>query len=542
MDKNKEIVDYINQNLFTLKKHDKEITNKSIIFINKIRKAIQTNSEITICGDYDVDGIASTVMLEELITDYAASKKRNIKVNVFIPSREDGYGLSIDMFNILRKDDNYIFTLDNGTHREFLNNLQKESHEKIFIVDHHPNGDTSKMPFVLNPNADGKSIISTAYLLDYVYQVLLQVDKDYKSNRYKYADLVAMSLVSDMADLNNIRVRHLIEKGLEQIKRKERTLYRHLFPVKGSAITYNSIAFDLNPRINSIGRLSSNPKDATTILKYKDETNRATKAIEYLNSVNNLRKDHLNIFIDKAVEELKRIDVSKNNIIYYYNKDIPLGLNGLVAQKIYEIYNIPTLVASQSKKNDKIKGSGRGFGIKYILNMFQDRDIFTYGGHNDALGFEVKDSEVFNRIINRINTKNIPIQKEFKNIILKDKLSISEYVDFSKDLSLRTNTIPFKQKFYAQLEGVALRIKKVFKNNFCYLEIKDPQRADLKISYFTRHNLAKEIVENNQSFYVSVYAEFNPKKMMQDFSGEVLLEKDIKNIEQSQERVIEINL
>lgn len=541
MNKNKDIDLYINQNFFTTQKHDKEIISKSIIFINKIRNALATNSEITICGDYDVDAFASCVMLEEMIRDYAKAKKREAKINVFIPSREDGYGLQLNTFNELRSRDSYIFTLDNGTHREFLNNLQKESHEKIFIIDHHPNGDTKNMSFVLNPNSDGKLIISTAYLLDYVYQILLQVDKEYIADRYKYADLVAMSLVSDMADLNNIRVRHLIQKGLQQIKKKERTLYRHLFPVKGSEITFNNIAFDLNPRLNSIGRLSSNPKDAVTILKYKDETNRATKAIEYLNSVNNLRKDHLNLFIEEAINEMKKREPSKNNIIYYYNKDIPFGLNGLVAQKIYEIYNVPTLVASQSKINTKIKGSGRGFGIKYILNMFQDRDIFTYGGHNDALGFEIKEHEVFNRIINRINSTNIPIQKEFKHIILKEDYTIQEYKDFSKELSLKSNTIPFKQKFYAHLEDVDVRIKKVFKNNFCYLEIKD-NKTNEKINYFTRHNVAKEIVENKETFFVSVYAEFNNKKTQQDFSGDILLEKDIKQIEIEQEQIIEINL
>ncbi len=524
----KEIDNYINQNFFTLKKYDKEIVSKAILFINKIREALNTNSKLVIYGDYDCDGISSATLLEELIRDYAKSKKREANIEVIIPSREMGYGLSPEVFEELQKEDCYIFTLDNGTHKSFLETIEPKNQEKLFIIDHHPNGDCSNMKFVLNPNKDGKMVISTAYLLDYVYEVLIQVDKDFGKNadRFKYADLVAMSLVSDMADLNNIRVRHLIMKGFEKINRKERMLFRHLFPKKDSKITYNDIAFEINPRSNSSGRISSTPKDAVTILKYKEPSNRAKKSIEYLNSLNELRKNHLNNFINIALEEIKNRETKDKNIIFYYNKDIPLGLNGLVAQRIYEIYEIPALVASNSKTTDRIKGSGRGFNIKYILNMFRDNDIFTYGGHNEALGFEIKDLEVFNEIMKRANTKNIPMDKEFNNIILEDKFTISDYIAFSRELSVKSNTIPFKQKLFVQLENVDINIKKIFRNNFCYLEIKD-KNSNEKISYFTKHNIAKEMTENKEKFYISMYSEFNPKKVVQDFSGDIILDKNL---------------
>lgn len=539
----KEIDDYINKNFFNISKNDNEIVRKSIIFINKIRQAIASNTRIIVAGDYDVDGISSSVHLVELIKDYAKAKKRDITVDVYIPSREMGYGLSAEKFKEFQEEDCYVFALDNGTHKSFLETIEPHNQKKLFILDHHPNGDTSKMDFVLNPNKDGKMIISTAYLLDYVYEVLIKVDKDFGKNadRFKYADLVAMSLVSDMADLNNIRVRHLIMKGFEKINRKERVFFKHLFPKRDLQVTYNDIAFEINPRINSIGRLSSNPKDAVTILQYKEPSNRANKAMEYINSVNELRKNHLNNFINIALEDIKNRKDENKNIIFYYNKDIPLGLNGLVAQRIYEIYEIPALVASDSKTTGKVKGSGRGFNIKYILNMFRDNDIFTYGGHNEALGFEVKDLEVFENIIKRANTKNIPMEKEFKNIILDNKYTIKDYIEFCKELSAKSNTIPFKQKMFAQLDNVDINIKKVFRNNFCYLEIKDKDTNE-KISYFTKHNIAKELTENKEKFYISMYYEFNPKKMVQDFSGDIILDKNIRRQNISNENDIDLFL
>lgn len=541
--KNKEINDYMSQNLFANTKHEREIIKKSIVFINKLRKAISENRNITLYADKDVDGISCVIFLEELIKEYAKSKNREVNVSTYIPSREDGYGISIETFMEFYNRGDYVFTLDNGTHKKFLDNLPSEDNDRIFIIDHHPNKFSKDVDYILNPNSEGDYIISTGYLLDYIYQILLQVDKDFGKNadRYKYADLVAMSLVSDMADLNNLRVRHLIQKGLEQIQKKERLLYKHLFPVKNGVITFNNIAFDLNPRINSIGRLSSNPNDAATILKYKDSSNRGNKAVEYLNSVNDLRKEKLNMFINLALDELKKKDLTKNNIIFYFNKDTPFGLNGLIAQKIYEIYNIPALVASQSKMTTAIKGSGRGHEIKHILNMFKDNDIFTYGGHIDALGVELKDFNIFNSIIERINTKKLYINKEFKNVALKDRYTIAEYKELSKQFSLDTKTIPFKQKFFVNLENTESRIKKVFKNNFCYLEIKDKNNPEEKISYFTRHNTAKEIVEKKESFFITIYAEYNDKKTVQDFGGDLVLERDISKSNEYEE-LIEINL
>lgn len=524
----KEIDDYISKNFYYSSKYNKEIINKSIMLINKIRKALATNSTLNIWGDKDVDGICASLFLKEMIEDYAKAKKREANINIFIPSREAGYGITMEDFEKINKEGGYIFTLDNGTHRSFLDNIPKDAQDRVFIIDHHPNGDTSDLNFVLNPNKDGKMIISTGYLLDCVYEVLLKVDKDYAkvSHRDRYADLVAMTLISDMADLNNIKVRNLISKGFEKIEKKERLLYKHLFPKKDMKITYNDIAFELNPRINSIGRLSSNPKDAVAILGFKETSNRGLKSIEYINSINELRKTHLNNFINIALDEIKESVEKSKNLIFYYNKDIPLGLNGLIAQRIYEVYDIPALVCSNSKTTDKIKGSGRGFNIKYMLNMFRDNDIFTYGGHNEALGCEIKDVNYFNKIMERLNSKNIPFEKEFKNIILEGRHTINDYIEFSKELSKKTNTIPFKQKMYMELKDVSIAIKKVFRNNFCYIEIKD-EVSNEKISYFTKHNIAKELIDNKEKFYISVYAEYNSKKAIQDFSGEIVLEKNI---------------
>jgi len=521
---------YINTNFYLPKNVEKEIIEKSLNLINKIRAALRTNTQITICGDYDVDGIASSVFLQEMIEHYAKFKKREIKISIYIPSREDGYGLSIDTFNNLIKENHYVFTLDNGTHREFLNKIPDLSKDKIFIIDHHPNGDTSKYPYVLNPNKNGDLVISTSYLLDYVFQLLLQVDKEYAKtiSRYEYADLVAMSLVSDMADLNNTRVRNLIEMGLKRIEQKERVVYQYLFPLKNQKVTYNNIAFDLNPRFNSIGRLSSNPVDATTILKFKDITNRAKKSYEYLNSVNDIRKEHLFEFNEKALSE---INVKGNeNLIFYFNKSIPIGLNGLIAQKINERYNIPTIVASESLRGE-IKGSGRGFGVKFVLNTIQDNDIFNYGGHNEAIGCTIKDLEIFKKKVDFINTKKLYIQKEFKNLIIDENISLDKYISLSKEFSQITKTIPFKQKLFVSLQNVDLKIKKVFKNNFCYLEVIDKQNPEMKFLYFTKHNTSIEIVENKEPFFMPIYAEFNESKILRDFSGDLLLKKDLELIQ-----------
>lgn len=527
------ISNYKKNKFFEAKKYEQEILTKSVEFIKKIRTAILSDSDITICGDYDVDGICSTIMLKEMIEDYAIYLgKNNIKkrIDYHIPSREDGYGLTIDAFRYYQSKGNYVFTLDNGTHKKFLDEvLKNDSKEKIFILDHHPNGDMKEYDFVLNPN-DGNLIISTGYLLDYVYEILLKMDKNYGlvSHRDRYADTLALTVVSDMADLNNLRVRNIIKKGLKKIEEKDRYIYQQLFPTKKVQMTFNKIAFDINPKINSIGRLSSTPKDAVTIMSFKKYSENAKSAYSYLNQVNTIRKDALFAYSQKAIEEVAKYKKEDTkNLIFYYNKDIPVGLNGLIAQRLQEIHEVPVMVSSCNlAQGGLVVGSGRGYGIKQILNTIQDPSVFNYGGHELALGFSIGNLESFQKLVSKLNSREIDIKKSYENLTLKDSLTIGDFIEVSKHLSKECELIPFQDKIFTKLKNIEIGISRVFANNFCQMEIKDKTNSE-KITYFTKHTSALEAIKNPNNIQIALYTEFNENRKLQDYSGDILVEKNI---------------
>ena len=99
----------------------------------RIIKACNCSEKIAICGDYDADGITSTVLLVELLS------KLGSKAFAYIPSRQDeGYGLNTNMINdIYKKDIKLIITVDNGISAFEAIKRSKELDIDLIITDHH---------------------------------------------------------------------------------------------------------------------------------------------------------------------------------------------------------------------------------------------------------------------------------------------------------------------------------------------------------------------------------------------------------------------
>ena len=99
----------------------------------KIIESISKNELICIYGDYDVDGVTSTVIL------YKALKNIGANVIYYIPDREEeGYGLNIEAINeVKNKGVDIIFTCDNGIASIEEVAYIKQNGMDIIILDHH---------------------------------------------------------------------------------------------------------------------------------------------------------------------------------------------------------------------------------------------------------------------------------------------------------------------------------------------------------------------------------------------------------------------
>jgi len=478
---------------------------KGIAFAEKIKKAILTNKKIFVYGDYDVDGIGSTAFMVSIIKDMAKFNYKKTKVDYRVPSRAEHYGLKYDFFKAALKSYDLFITVDNGTHREFFNMLSDEDKKKILIIDHHPNGDFGKEENVINPNIDGSVSISTGILIEYLHQCFRKIDKDYANKRdvHHYKDYVAITLISDMANVNNKTIRGFITKGLEKISARNRPLYSHFFPDWKKDITVEDIAFDLIPKLNSVGRLGLELDWIVEAWTSQKDTDFVKESYLKLEDTNEQRKEALNYYsklIEKEIEE-SGVNLSEASLLYYHRDDVPIGLNGLIAGNLAQKYKTNALFTSINYGGDEQAiGSGRGGSIKKTLievaEKYKDvRESIQFGGHLRAVGLRARDPKILSERIAEFNknTKKKIIENG-KFLVSNKNISVQEYLSFCKEYSEICGSIPLNDSFYSSSELLVLGFDE-YRNDFVKVLCQD-KNGDM-IEIITKSNLEIDLLSAN---------------------------------------------
>jgi len=532
---------YKEEKLTNYARYDKQIIGKCARFINKIKQAINEKKTIAIYGDYDVDGIGATTQLYSMIKDFAIwANDLEIanRITYDIPSRQDGYGITEKKLNYLLSEYDYVFTVDNGTHRNFFDKIKdnKEITDRMFIVDHHPNGDFNDYDFVLNPN-DGDFLISTGYLLDCLYRVLLLTNKEYaKENKVdKYADLTALTLISDMANLNDVKVRQLISLGINKIKQKERFFYKQLFKRAEPKVFYSDIAFKINPMINAIGRLSNKPAIGVKLLDFKDGEGKAYEIYNATVEINQKRKEILNEYSRDALESISKSSNKNKNLIFYYNKTIPMGINGLVAQKIFERTGIPAIAASDNpEQNNAITGSGRGVKMKEMLRSIHkgNEDAFQFGGHEAALGCKVADLDKFLKLNETLNEKDFGLQANEYHVpgtLLEGLYTVEDYKKISEVFSFTCDNIPFDDDFFISLKQAKVSIQKKYQNNFCSAVVQDIKNKESKFNVLLKTSDVEDQVKIGGPITLKLFSGHDFASSAQSYTSDIIVDRSTKN-------------
>lgn len=472
-------------------------------FSERIQDALEKEQSILLWGDYDVDGIGSTTMLAEIIDSLSLSiHSRPAKLEYTIPTRSDGYGISIDKFRQSSLYFDLIITLDNGSHAEFFDALSPAEKESILIFDHHPNGDYEKEMCVMNPNPNGDVKISTGLLVQDFNEYLVATIPEYGRDHgpAETIDLCAMTLISDMASLNSDLVRQRIADGLVQINTRPRAIFSQIFPEYRGEINMKSMAFELIPVINSIGRLHDDPSIAVEALIHKKRTRQSTEVIDQAVRINELRKEMTDFYTKAAYAQIEARGVDNDPLIFVHIDSTPIGINGLIASNIFNRYGRDTIVSSRDFKNGGcIVGSGRGNNVKFVLNKMAGMldsgnskgeklpaaaDVLRYGGHNQAVGVKIYDPNVFEavRMWTCANVASVLNLKPKKNIkMFDDIISIKDYNDICETYSSYTHgDIKFNDSFYVDIKGMVYAVKE-YRNDFVVLSIADEEGGDIKV-------------------------------------------------------------
>lgn len=382
------------------------------VAVGIINNAIDEGQVICIYGDYDCDGITSTVMLYQYLTCVGAD------VYYYIPETDLGYGLHESIVRELKEDGvDLIITVDNGISAVEEAALIKELGMSLIITDHHQPGDVlPEADAIINPHRkDCTSPFKNLCGAGVVLKLIAAMDDgDYETTFEQFGDLAAIATIADVMKLEGEN-RYIVRNGLNCLAKTENYGIQALMEAVSldeNSLTATNVAFRLAPKINAARRCAS-PKIAVELLLSEDPEE-ATELARELVSYNNMRKE-LEEKIYNDICDIINADPSILNerVLVFAGEGWHHGVIGIVSAGITERYGKPSIIISIEGEN--ARGSARSVGDFAIFRLLDycDEVLQKHGGHMGAGGFSLKTSDIdrFRQMIAeyaRINHNSMP--------------------------------------------------------------------------------------------------------------------------------------
>ncbi len=353
--------------------------------VDRINEAIENEEKILVYGDYDADGITSTVLLVETLISMGAN------VSSYIPNRfEEGYGPNKEAFTkIIDSGITLIITVDNGIAGVEEVDLANELGCDVIVTDHHKIQDTIPNAYaIIHPehpegNYPFKKLagVGVAFKLAHA---LLEIFPDF------LLDLVAIGTIADMVSITDEN-RIFVKQGLELINEDPRIGLKMLLELSGidTKIDEQTVGFYIAPKLNSIGRMDSAKLGLTFLMAEDPVTARALA--EQIEQYNIQRKQVTEEIVKDVISKIENSDKKQKNIIMV-SGEYHEGVLGIVASNIVEKYQKPVFIMNE--KEGILKGSARSiFDFNIYVAMNKISDLFlAFGGHTLAAGFSFEQS------------------------------------------------------------------------------------------------------------------------------------------------------
>jgi len=423
------------------KLHDPRMMKDLVKGVGLIKRKIAEGKKIRIVGDYDVDGVISTCLL------YKALLRCKAKVDYDIPHRiQDGYGINEVMIKKAKDDGiDTLITCDNGISAMEPINYAKTLGLTVIITDHHEvpfTEDTDGTRSYQKPNADAIidikqmdcfypfKILCGAGVAFKLIQVLFEEMSLPKEEAFSFVEYVAIATVCDVVDLIGEN-RIFVKKGLEMLNKTRNTGLKALIKrtgIEGKTIDVYALGFIIGPCINASGRLDSAKKGLRLLLS--DDLQDASDLALELHALNTERKDMTIKGVEEIVQMIESSTIKNDKVFIIYKPDIHESIAGIIAGKIRERYNVPTIVLTDAEQG--VKGSGRSIEG---YNMFEELTkchelLMRFGGHAMAAGVSLDASnvEALRERLNRLTklTEDDLIRKiRVDGLISLDRISLA---------------------------------------------------------------------------------------------------------------------
>ena len=358
--------------------------------VDLILSACDNGEKICIYGDYDADGVTSTVILTEVLSQLTDN------IIQYIPSRfDEGYGLNKNAIDTIKSAGaDLIVTVDCGSVSVEEVEYAKSVGLKIMVTDHHRIEDRQADTILINP-ARKDSEYPFRYLAGCgVAFKLAQAITDTcglpKRKLTETLDLVALGTIGDIVPLVSEN-RMLVKYGLRAINTSRREAIRVLIEKTGLTpgnIKCENVSFVLVPHINAAGRM----KSAALALKLflAKDTDRISQYADELIKCNSERKRLQEDVFSKACEIVE--DKYKDDAFLLVDLEhAHEGVTGIAAGKLKEKYHVPAVIVTDNG-DGTLKGTGRSpEGIDlYRLLKSEEKWFVNFGGHAAACGFTME--------------------------------------------------------------------------------------------------------------------------------------------------------
>ena len=369
--------------------------------VDRIKQALAAQEKICIYGDYDVDGMSASAILIRTLRRHGAQY-----VESYIPDRSEGYGLNDNALKKICEDGfTLLISVDCGITNEREISAVADKLD-VIVTDHHlpALSDVESAVAVVNPNQRGctypEKNLCGAGVAFKVSQALAQelhgVDfQDYVID----IDIAALATVADLVPLVGEN-RKIVRMGLKAMRETECVGLKALLGSAGltdKKISAGHIAFQIAPRLNSVGRLKTASEGLALLLE--DNAEKARTTANHFNKLNQKRKDIETKILDAAEETVRQMreDLGGNlSSLVIAGEGWQEGVIGLTASKLVERYNLPTIILT-TQDGILSRGSCRSIPALHMKNALDSMaDLFEqYGGHSQAAGLSIA-------------TKNIP--------------------------------------------------------------------------------------------------------------------------------------
>ena len=365
--------------------------------VSRVLDALDRHQRIVLFGDYDVDGVTSLALLDEILRAYGGAPE------LFLPLRmEEGYGLSRESVErcLEQHHPQLLVAVDCGTASVTEIAELKRRGIDVIVLDHHePQSELPDCVAIVNPKIRdcGMEYLCSVGIVFKLCHALLKTRPLPGFDLKAKLDLVALGTVADIVPLRDEN-RVLVQRGAIEIARTSRIGLRKLMQVAGVCppILPEDIGYRVGPRLNAAGRLSTAEKSLRLLLT-QDEGEAAVLAAE-LDQQNRERQGVETQIFAAAKEKVdSEFDPARDAAIVVGARGWHAGVLGIVASRVARKYHRPTIVIGFDD-NGMGKGSGRSIeGLNLVDALKRCSELLEkFGGHEMAAGLALRE-ENFDR-------------------------------------------------------------------------------------------------------------------------------------------------